>query len=804
MFELFTDRSRKVVIAAREEAEKATSPTINTEHILAGLIREPSEQLERLFRFLKLNTEELRMQIANSYPEPGSFRRKTNASIPFSALSQKALRNAPLEATETQSDAVNPEHLFLSLLNIKEGKAAILLGSPSIDVKSMRTKLVKLERQHRKNNSDSSNTPVLDEYGTNLTTMAREGKIDPVIGRDREIDQVIRSLSRRLKNNVMLVGEPGVGKTAIAEGLASIIASKKCPIELNNKRIISIEMGKLIAGTKYRGLFEDRLKSLIAEVETDGNIILFIDEIHTIVGAGSTEGSLDASNMLKPALARGRFQCIGATTHKEYKKHIEKDPALERRFQVIDIPEPTTDETLAILRGIKENYETYHNVTVSEEILNEIVYLTNRYITNRFQPDKSIDVLDEACANVKVLNTSLTTELLNYKRKIISLENEQDLLLRNNDYATAEGVEEELSAIYDAYNQSKEDMKRGIALNPIELTMDDIYLVVSSISKIPENFIKSSDYDKISKMEATLRREIVGQDDAIDNIVKTIKRAFVGINSPDKPIGSFLFLGPTGVGKTAIAKCLTEQLLGSQDFLIRVDMSEYGEKFNVSKLMGAPPGYVGFDQGGTLTEQVRKKPYSVILFDEVEKAHHDVLNIMLQVLDDGYVTDSYGHIVKFNHSIIIFTSNLGSKEAISDNIMGFGNDPGGKHIDKELFTNAANKALEKYFLPEFINRLDNIVVFNPLSKKELRKIVDLQVKDLNKRLARKGKSVKVSSKFKDLILNNEYDFKYGARPIHRMLRTHLEDHLSNLIVEGDLPDNDKISVSVKDGEVVMK
>ncbi|MDR0453186.1 MAG: ATP-dependent Clp protease ATP-binding subunit [Deferribacteraceae bacterium] len=797
MFEPLTDRARRVILYSKEEAERLLQPYIETEHILLGLLKERSGVAAEIFAAHRINVPNLIKDLRGMNIEVGGDM-VFKSSLPFSISARRVLEYTLEEAKLFDQKCVNTEHILLGLMRERTGKAYSVLSKLGFDYASVKEEV----RIYMKNaqRGSASVTPTLDEFGYDLTQAAADGKLDPIVGRYEEVNRLVRTLSRRMKNNAILLGEPGVGKTAIVEGLAQKMTVGDVPESLRKKRLISIELGSLVAGTKYRGQFEERMKSLLKEIESVKDVIVFIDEIHTIVGAGAAEGSIDASNMLKPALARGIFRCIGATTPDEYRNHIEKDGALERRFQTIPVEQPNVTETEQILQVLRKNYEDYHKVFIPDNVIEETVYLTERYISYKFQPDKSIDVIDEACAKVKLTHRMIPVEITQLQEKIGSLRNQRNSLVNERDMDTFYHYSVELEKLRETYRQKVAIWTEEIDTNWPSITVDDVAHIVSVIAKIPVRRLKQDERKRLLSLEKELKEHIIGQDEALEKVSKAMRRSFAGVSNPARPLGSFIFLGPTGVGKTEVAKRLAQSIFGAQDALIRIDMSEFSEKFNVSRLIGAPPGYVGYDEGGKLTEQVRRKPYSVVLFDEVEKAHPDVLHILLQILDDGCVTDSLGHRVNFKNTIIILTSNLGMKEASTDKTLGFGNRDGAERV---RFYSAAQKALKRHFPPEFLNRVDSIIHFNPLGMTELRLILDLQLADLNSRLEKQGKILTLTDEAKDLLLNNDYNFEYGARPIRRIIQSYLEDPLSEKLLAGRFGKRKKLRMMVKDGELAI-
>jgi ATP-dependent Clp protease ATP-binding subunit ClpC len=792
MFEMFTDRSRRVILHSREEAEKLLQPFIDTEHILLGLLKEKAGTITEIFVKRGINVSLLVKEIKNL--SEGKQNLLIKGSLPFGPLARRVLEFAMEECRFLGNKYVQPEHLLLGLLREERGKAFAILKRLGFDLNEMRDEIRLISKNQNKSNK--SLTPNIDEFGRDLTEMARNGKLDPVIGRKDEIDRLIQILCRRIKNNAILIGEPGVGKTAIVEGLAQKMISDDIPELLKNKRLVSIDLGVLVAGTKYRGQFEERMKNIIKEIEKDKNIIIFIDEIHTIVGAGAAEGSIDASNMLKPALSRGTIQCIGATTLSEYRKHFEKDGALDRRFQNMIIKQPSEEETVEILQGLKRYYEDFHRVLIPDEVIKEAAYLTERYITDKYQPDKSIDVIDEACSKLKLKHNTVPEDILEITKSIEHLKSEMQNYVSVGKVANSDNFLSKIQKLGEIKKTKYSEWKKQISDEWPTLSLEDVMDVVAKSTGIPVKKLSLDEMERVSNIEDTLKDYIIGQDEPVIEVSKSIKRSFAGLGNPNKPIGSFIFLGPTGVGKTELAKRIAEQIFGSENSLIRIDMSEFMDKFNVSKLVGAPPGYIGYDEGGVLTEKVRRQPYSVILFDEVEKAHPEVLNILLQILDEGEVTDSIGNKVNFKNTIIILTSNLGTKLSLTTKPMGFKfNDKFENEIDYLKFKDNAFKELRDRFSPEFLNRLDNIIVFKPLGKKELFKIIDLQLEEINQRLSKMNKKLRiVDDDVKEFLLSNDYDYHYGARPIKRLMQQWIEDPLSDLFLKGKFKNRKNIKI----------
>ena len=801
MFDNLSNRAMQVLAHAKEEADKLAQPVIDTEHILLGLFIEKTGIAATIFMKRNINISSIVMKIRRSSDMSDIFALKGNLN--YSPLVTKVLEYAAEEANTFGKEIVDTEHLLLGLVRETEGKASAILSRIGFDVESLRND-IKIYYKKGSSDKENSETPVLDEFGRDLTALARDGKLDPVVGRQDEIIRLLQILGRRQKNNAVLIGEPGIGKTAIVEGLAKRMLDEDIPVFLRDKRIVSLEMGALVAGTKYRGQFEERMKKLLKEIETAKNIVLFIDEIHTLVGAGAAEGSIDAASMLKPALARGGVQCIGATTLAEYRKHFEKDGALVRRFQTIIVQPPTEKQTVAIIKGIKKYYEEYHKVLIPDEVAEEVVSLTDRYITDKFQPDKSIDVIDEACSKRKINKNMLPKNLEKLKHRINSASSEREKYIPYNEYDKIEQFTKEINKLDALYKAKINSWNKDINETYQSLTSDDVAEVVSIMTGIPAKKLQSYDKARVAGIASEIKKYVIGQDEAVDSVAKSIKRSFAGITNPDKPLGSFIFLGPTGVGKTEVAKRLAEIVFGSRDALIRIDMSEYMEKFNVSRLVGAPPGYVGYEEGGKLTEQVRRRPYSVVLFDEVEKAHPDVMNILLQILDEGFVTDSLGHKVNFKNTIIILTSNIGTKEGTDDKSLGFGGMKNAGTVDHRRCNSASEKELKMRFAPEFLNRLDNIIYFKPLGLEELKVIFDIQLAEINKRLAPSGKKISISDDVKEYLLTNNYPYMYGARPVKRILQSHIEDKLADILINDTSPKRKVFKAVVKNNEVLIK
>ncbi|TAN43162.1 MAG: ATP-dependent Clp protease ATP-binding subunit [Nitrospirae bacterium] len=800
MFEKFTERGRKVIIYAKEEAEKRQNDYLGTEHLLLAILREDDGLPLAILKKMGLTVDELRMEIERNLP--AGMNLMTFGDIPFTPRVKKVLELAVEEARLLGHNYIGSEHLLLGLIREDEGIAGKILRNLGANLLGARQLTINLSmRSYSQVREKRSATPALDEFGRDLTLLAKENKLDPVIGREDEIERVLQILGRRIKNNPAIIGEPGVGKTAVVEGLCQKIVAGDVPESLIGKRIISLDLGALIAGTKYRGQFEERLKIVMKEISQTDNIILFIDELHTLIGAGAAEGSIDASSMLKPALSRGEIQCIGATTPNEYRKYIEKDRALERRFQPIHIQPPDVSTTVDILSGLKSRYETHHRVKISQDAVLASARLSERYIPDRFLPDKAIDVIDETGSRIKLKRFTQPSELKELEVKLSRLSKEKNLYVKLHDLDKATAVRSEEDRVRKLLEQGqkrwKEDLNREIPV----LTEEDVSYTVAKMTGIPIFKIEEKESEKLLRMEDELHRRIVSQDEAVRIVSNAIKRSRAGLKSRTKPIGSFFFLGPTGVGKTELAKALASFLFNDENALIKIDMSEYMERFNVSKLTGAPPGYVGYEEGGQLTEKVRKKPYSVILFDEIEKAHLDVFNVLLQVLDEGVLTDSFGRKVDFSNTVIIMTSNLGARVIEKSTPLGFQRSDTIEIYDK-IKDNVLSE-LRKTFNPEFLNRIDEVVVFHPLSKEHLISIIDLLIDEMNAQLIEQDIIIEVSSEVKEWILDRYYKPSYGARPMRRAIQKVIEDPLSEEILRGRFKGSHRVKVSLEAGSPVF-
>ena len=707
---------------------------------------------------------------------------------------------------------VGTEHILLALMREIDSVAVRILIDTNIDPQRIFADLLRLlsEDSPFANYSDSSffssvdtNTPTLNQYGKNLTALAKESKLDPVIGRKNEIQRIIEILSRRTKNNPVLIGEPGVGKTAVVEGLAQMIVDNKVPEILKNKKVVSLDMSAMVAGAKYRGDFEERLKNVLQEIKKAGNIILFIDEMHTIIGAGAAEGAMDAANILKPLLSRGEIQIIGATTLNEYRKHIEKDAALERRFQTVIVDEPTTEDTVKILRGLKDKYEAHHKVKITDEAIKAAVDLSERYINDRFLPDKAIDLIDEACSKIKLRTVTMPKNILDMENKIEKVSKEKEEAIISQSFEKAAKLRDEEKELKDKVNKARENWKKKEENKEASVNAEDIANVVSAWTKIPVTKLTKTESEKLKNLDLELKKRVIGQDDAVEALARAIKRARVGLQNENRPIGSFMFLGPTGVGKTELTKALAENLFGNENQLIRLDMSEFMEAHSVSKLIGSPPGYVGYDEGGQLTEQVRRKPYSIVLFDEIEKAHPDVFNMLLQILDDGRLTDSTGRTVSFKNTVIIMTSNAGARNIVEHHSIGFMNKDDSKK-DYEKTRDEVMAELKKIFRPEFLNRLDDIIVFKKLSNESIEKITKIMLDEFIKRLEKKNIKVDVSDDVIKYISKVGFDDTYGARPLRRAIQSKIEDKFAEEMLDGNIKEDSNVKIDLNDDKIVIK
>jgi ATP-dependent Clp protease ATP-binding subunit ClpC len=802
MFERFTEKAIKVIMLAQEEARRLGHNFVGTEQILLGLIGEGTGVAAKVLKSMGVNLKDARIEVEKIIGRGSGF---VAVEIPFTPRAKRVLELSLEEARQLGHNYIGTEHLLLGLIREGEGVAARVLENLGVDLSKVRTQVIRMLGETAEvtagGGQGRTKTPTLDEFGTNLTQQAAEGKLDPVVGRQKEIERVIQILGRRTKNNPVLIGEPGVGKTAIAEGLAQRIATGDVPDILEEKRVVTLDIGLLVAGTKYRGEFEERLKKIMDEIRSAGNVILVIDEVHTLIGAGAAEGAIDAANILKPALARGELQCIGATTLDEYRKHIERDAALERRFQPVMVGEPSVDETIEILHGLRERYEQHHKLKISDEALDAAAKLADRYISDRYLPDKAIDLIDEAGSRVRLLNSQLPPAAKELDKELRQVLKDKDDAVRSQDFDKAGELrdkEMELKSQIRAIAQSKKAEGATTSDESPIVNEEDIAHIVASWTGIPVNKLTESESEKLLNMEETLHNRMIGQDEAVKAVSRAIRRARVGLKNPNRPIASFIFSGPTGVGKTELTKSLAAYFFGSEEAMIRLDMSEYMERHTVSKLIGSPPGYVGYNEGGQLTEAVRRRPYTVVLFDEIEKAHPDVFNLLLQILEDGRLTDAKGRTVDFKNTLIILTSNIGSK-VIEKGGGGLGFEFSGEDAAESQYNrirSLVNEELKQYFRPEFLNRLDEIIVFRQLTKDEVKQISDILLREVFGRLSEQGITLQVTERFKDRLVEEGYNPSYGARPLRRAIMRLLEDSLAEEILSGRLKDGDTAIVDV--------
>ncbi|CAM8915985.1 unnamed protein product [Rhodiola kirilowii] len=814
MFERFTEKAIKVIMLAQEEARRLGHNFVGTEQILLGLIGEGTGIAAKVLKSMGINLKDARVEVEKIIGRGSGF---VAVEIPFTPRAKRVLELSLEEARQLGHNYIGSEHLLLGLLREGEGVAARVLENLGADASSIRTQVIRMVGETTDpvpasvGASGGNKMPTLEEYGTNLTKLAEEGKLDPVVGRQAQIERVTQILGRRTKNNPCLIGEPGVGKTAIAEGLAQRIANGDVPETIEGKKVITLDMGLLVAGTKYRGEFEERLKKLMEEIKQSDEIILFIDEVHTLIGAGAAEGAIDAANILKPALARGELQCIGATTLDEYRKHIEKDPALERRFQPVKVPEPTVDETIQILKGLRERYEIHHKLRYTDEALEAAAQLSYQYISDRFLPDKAIDLIDEAGSRVRLRHAQLPEEARELEKELRQITKEKNEAVRGQDFEKAGELRDremdlkaQITALIDKGKEmSKAETEAG-DVGPI-VTEVDIQHIVSSWTGIPVDKVSTDESERLLKMEDTLHKRIIGQDEAVKAISRAIRRARVGLKNPNRPIASFIFSGPTGVGKSELAKALAAYYFGSEEAMIRLDMSEFMERHTVSKLIGSPPGYVGYTEGGQLTEAVRRRPYTVVLFDEIEKAHPDVFNMMLQILEDGRLTDSKGRTVDFKNTLLIMTSNVGSSVIEKGGRrIGFDLDYDEKDSSYSRIKSLVTEELKQYFRPEFLNRLDEMIVFRQLTKLEVKEIADIMLKEVFARLKTKEIELQVTERFKERVVDEGYNPSYGARPLRRAIMRLLEDSMAEKMLSREIKEGDSVIVDVDaDGNVIV-
>ncbi|AEE95654.1 ATP-dependent Clp protease ATP-binding subunit [Mahella australiensis] len=804
-FGRFTEKAQKALIYAQEEARALGHNYVGTEHMLLGLLREEDGIAAKVLRNMGADIENVRQEVVNLVGK-GNF--NFNEGFGYTPRTKRVMELSFYEARNLGHNYIGTEHLLLGLLREGEGVAARVLMDLGIDLQRARDEVIKMLKEEggapQKGQPKNTNTPNLDQFGRDLTELAREGKLDPVIGREKEIERVIQILSRRTKNNPCLIGEPGVGKTAIAEGLAQQIAEGNVPELLKDKRVVALDLPAMVAGTKYRGEFEERLKNVLNEVKKAGNIILFIDELHTVIGAGAAEGAIDASNILKPALARGEMQAIGATTLDEYRKHVEGDPALERRFQPVVVGEPSRDDALLILKGLRDKYEAYHRVRITDEALEAAVDLSMRYITDRYLPDKAIDLIDEAAARVKLRTVTPPDDIKELEDKLEDIRKEKEEAVANQDYEKAAKLRDDEQKLKEEIEKLKESWSSNANTTAAVVTAEDIAQIVSSWSGVPVKQLTEAESERLLNLEKILHERVIGQDEAVEAVAKAIRRARAGLKDPKRPIGSFIFLGPTGVGKTELARALAEAMFGDENAMVRIDMSEYMEKYSVSRLIGSPPGYVGYEEGGQLTEHVRRKPYTVVLFDEIEKAHPDVFNILLQILEDGRLTDGKGRTVDFRNTVIIMTSNAGAHLITKQKSLGFSGGQDESKTEYEKIKDNVMEELRRTFRPEFLNRVDEIIVFHPLDEENLRAIVDLMLKDVGKRLAEKNIYMEVTPAARDYLAKEGFDPIYGARPLRRAIQRMVEDNLSEELLKGTIAPGDSVIADVENGRLVFK
>ena len=812
----FTARAEKAIEIANDIAMELGHKYIGTEHILYGLCKEGTGIASKVLENQNITDEDILQEIEMLIGTGEAI--DDREALGFTPRSKRVIENAFIEARKLGSEYIGTEHLLIGIMREGDSVAVRIMMDLDIDPRKLYNEIVKVinedesdansNRTTDKNSGSFNSTPTLNQFGSDLTKQAREGKLDPVIGRKTEIDRVTQILSRRTKNNPCLIGEPGVGKTAVVEGLAEKIVADDVPEMLKNKRVVTLDISGMVAGAKYRGDFEERIKKCLAEVKKAGDVILFIDEIHTIVGAGSAEGAVDAANILKPLLARGEVQVIGATTLNEYRKYIEKDSALERRFSPVQVGEPTNEETIKILEGLRDKYEAHHNVKITEEAIKAAVELSVRYINDRFLPDKAIDLIDEAASRVKMKTYTMPDSIKKIEEKIEAINREKEEAIRVQDFEKAATLRDKVNAEKEKLEKEKKKWQSKNSKNVMSLTEEDIAEVIASWTGIPVNKITQDENEKLKHLEETLHKRVIGQNEAVEAVSKAIRRGRVGLKDPNRPIGSFLFLGPTGVGKTELSKALAEALFGNESAMIRVDMSEYMEPHSVAKLIGSPPGYVGYDEGGQLTEKIRRKPYSVVLFDEIEKAHPDVMNMLLQILDDGRLTDAQGRTVNFKNTVIIMTSNVGARAITDKNVLGFSNNTGDGKQEQEKEYETIKKdvmaELKKQFRPEFINRIDDIIVFHKLTNDDIGKIIEIMLKQVKERLSEQEYDVEIDKSVKDLVAKKGIDANYGARPLKRAIQSNVEDKIAEAILDGKIIPHKKAKIYAENDEIKVE
>ncbi len=805
-FGRFTEGAQRALVYAQEEARSLGHNYVGTEHLLLGLLKEGEGAASKVLRGMGVDIERVRSQVVELVGK-GSFNFKEGFG--YTPRTKRVMELSFYEARNLGHNYVGTEHLLLALIREGEGIAARILMDNNINVQQAREQVIKLLKEepaepHSQGKEKRSSTPTLDQFGRDLTEAASDGKLDPVIGRSQEIERVIQILSRRTKNNPVLIGEPGVGKTAIAEGLAQRIVEGNIPELLRNKRVVTLDLSGMVAGAKYRGEFEERLKNAMTEIRKAGDVILFIDEMHTIIGAGAAEGAIDASNILKPALARGEIQAIGATTLDEYRKHVEKDLALERRFQPVMVGEPSKDEATEILFGLRDRYEAHHKVRITDEAIKAAVDLSDRYITDRFLPDKAIDLVDEAASRVRIMRFTAPPAMKELEEKLENIRKEKEEAVMNQNYEKAARMRDEEQKVKAEMEKMKEDWTNKKHPSAETVGEEDIAEIVSSWTGIPVNKLAEEETERLLKMEDILHQRVVGQDEAVKAVSRAIRRAYAGLKDPNRPIGSFIFLGPTGVGKTELSKALAEALFGDEDAMVRIDMSEYMERHTVSRLIGSPPGYVGYEEGGQLTEKIRRKPYSVVLLDEIEKAHPDVFNILLQIMEDGRLTDSKGRTVDFRNTVIIMTSNVGAHTIRSQKTMGFAAASEEKEKSYERMKENVLDELKRTFRPEFLNRIDEIIVFHALEEEHTRQIIKLMLGSVAKRLDERDVHLEVTPEAEEFLAKEGFDVTYGARPLRRAIQRMVEDSLSEELLAGRVKIGDRVLADVENGKLVFR
>jgi ATP-dependent Clp protease ATP-binding subunit ClpC len=808
MFERFTERARKVVYLAQQEAARLGHNVVGTEHLLLGLVAEGEGVAAKALESLDIGLERIRSEVEKiiSTGETNPF-----GEIPFTPRAKRVLELAVDEGRQMGHNYVGTEHILLGLIREGEGVAAQVLKNLGADLDRVRKEVISQigggvggfnSSGHAKGGSNKTNT--LNQFGRDLTELARVGKLDPVIGRENEIERVIQVLSRRTKNNPVLIGEPGVGKTAIAEGLAQKIIKADVPEVLQNKRVVTLDMGSMVAGSKYRGEFEERMKKVMEEIRNAGDVILFIDEMHTLVGAGAAEGAIDAANILKPALARGELQCIGATTLDEYRKHVEKDAALERRFQPIIVGEPTKEETVLILQGLRDRYEAHHRVKITDAAIGAAVKLSDRFITDRFLPDKAIDLIDEAASRVRLQTTITPPDLKDLEEQLNILQQEKEAAIKNEEFEKAAEFRDQEQKLRQKMDGLRNEWKNKRSMAEPTVTEEEIAHVVSKWTGIPVTKLQQEETDRLLKMEEIIHQRLVGQHEAVEAVSKAVRRARAGLKDPKRPIGSFVFLGPTGVGKTELARALAEALFGDENAMVRLDMSEYMERHTVSRLVGSPPGYVGYEEGGQLTEKVRRKPYSVVLLDEIEKAHPEVFNVLLQVLEDGRLTDAHGRTVDFRNTVIIMTSNVGANLIERSGAFGFQISQDEERDNYQKMKDRVLDELKRTFRPEFLNRIDEVIVFHALTREQIKDIVDLMVKPVVKQLAERDITLELSSEAKEVLAREGFDPVFGARPLRRSIQRFIENPISEELLKGTLKPNSAIRAVVENDQLAFE